>query len=416
MIRIVILLGCVAVGSAVRPAAAMPPEALVAEAVDASPMVQAAHADLARARATADRLRVGEYEIVVSGSGGRRAIDTPIGGQSEFAEWNAGLSRTMRLPAKRRTDKSLADLEIQNAQAAYDSVRRSALLEFVTLWTNWRSTVEGEKLARRLADDATKIADAEEQAVSLGASRQIYADQLRSDASLFALEADRRMIEAENAKANLATAFPDLVLPTKPGPLRWGEARRASLLAMDDGDAAPSVRAAQASLSQMEMKARRARLDRLPDPTLGLQVANEFGGAETSLMATVSVPIGGRARRASAKEAASIAKSALADLRAEELDAQRRYDQAKRAAVLAGKNQKNTEEAARRARSASDRLAKGYAMGAVNLGDLVATRRALTLAERALIDYRIEAERAYLVLAVMNDAFAQKPGAAALVK
>ena len=386
------------------PAAALPPEPLIAEAVDASPMVIAAKADLARARATARRLRVGEYEVVVSGSGGRRTVDNPAAGESEYTEWNAGLSRTVRLPGKRNTDKQLASLEIKKAEAAFARTRRDALLDFVALWTDWRAASEAAQTARRLAEDATALAGAEEEAADLGASRRIYADQLRAEASLFMLEADRKTVEAENAKMDLAAAFPDLVMPAAPDALGWDEARLAALLEASDVEST-AVREARLALDKSKTLAQRARLDRLPDPTFGVQVANEFGGNETSLMASVSIPLGGRARQAAAAEAGSRAVAAAARLRAAELDADRRYGQASRAARIASRNLEHAEEAVMRSRDAMDRLKKGYAMGAVNLGDLTATRRTLTMTEQALVEYRIAAERAYLTLAVLQGAF-----------
>ncbi|PQA86475.1 TolC family protein [Hyphococcus luteus] len=406
MRRLMTITAACVIAAAGAPAAALPPEPLIAEAVDASPMVMAAKADLDRARATARRLRVGDYEVVVSGSGGRRTVDDPGAGESEYTEWNAGLSRTMRLPGKRSADKKLASLEIEKANAAYARARRDALLEFVTLWTDWRAAVDASKTARRLADDALELADAEGKAVDLGASRRIYVDQLRAEAGLLSLEADRKTIEAENAKANLAAAFPDLVMPAKPGALDWDEARIAALLMETEMAKSATVREARLALDQMEAKAKRVRLDRLPDPTFGVQVANEFGGNETSIMATVSIPLSGRARSAAAAEAGSQAVAAAARLRAAELDAARRYDQAKRAARLASKNLNNAENSVITARDAMDRLKKGYAMGAVNLSDLTTTRRTLMMTEQALVDYRVAAERAYLTLAVLNNGFA----------
>lgn len=404
MRKLIILTNAFMIAAFSAPAAAMPPETLIAEAVDASPMVMAAKADLDRARATAKRLRVGDYEVIVSGSGGRRTVDDPAMGDSEYTEWSAGLSRTVRLPGKRGADRELASLEIEKAGAAYERARRNALLEFVSLWTDWRAADEASRTARRLADDARQLAGAEEKAVELGASRRIYVDQLRAEAGLLGLEADRIANEAENAKANLAAAFPAVVLPATPDALGWDATRITALLDANGFESA-AVREAQLALDQTQTTAKRARLDRLPDPTFGVQVANEFGGNETSLMATVSIPLGGRARRAAAAEAGSQAVAAAARLRAAELDAERRFGQAKRAAEIAARNLSNAEASVRMARDAMDRLKKGYAMGAVNLGDLTATRRTLTMTEQALVDYRVAAERAYLTLAILNGSF-----------
>lgn len=404
MRRRIIFASLIVFAAAAGPAAAMPPESLIAEAVDASPTVMAAKADVERARATARRLRVGTYEIVVSGSAGNHTVDDPAVGNADYTEWNAGLSRTVRLPPKRNADKTIAELEVKKAQAAYGMTRRGALLEFVSIWTNWRRAYESSRTERKLAEDAQKLATAEQKAVSLGASRQIYVDQLRADAGLLKLRADQRGIDAQNAKSDLAAAFPDFVMPAKPGPLSWDAARITSLLATNAADSV-AVREARLAVEQMQAQTRRARLNNLPDPTLGVEFSNEFGGRETKLMATLSIPLGGRARRAAADEAGSKAAAAIARLRAVEMDETRRYDQAKRAARIASMNLKTAEVAAQTARDAMERLKKGNAMGAVNLGDLVASQRTLSLTEQALVDYRIAAEQAYLILAVLNGQF-----------
>jgi cobalt-zinc-cadmium efflux system outer membrane protein len=406
--RRIIAASLIALAAATGPAAALPPEPLIAEAVDASPMMKAAKAEVERARATARRLRVGEYEIVVSGSTGNHTVDEPAVGSADYTEWNAGLSRTVRLPPKRNADKTIADLEIKKAEAAYARTHRSALLEFVSIWTNWRRAYEASQTERKLAEDAQQLAAAEQQAVSLGASRQIYVDQLRADAGLLKLQADQRTIDAQNAESDLAAAFPDFVMPAKPDALSWNDARITSLLATNAADSAV-VREARLTLEQMQAQTRRARLDNLPDPTLGVEFSNEFGGRETRLMATLSIPLGGRARRAAADEAGSKAAAATARLRAAEMDETRRYNRAKRAAMTASTNLKTAKAAAQTARDAMDRLRKGYAMGAVNLSDLVTSQRTLSLTEQALVDYRIAAEQAYLVLAVLNGKFGSAP-------
>ena len=411
MRKLIFFVAIYAAAGAPHSAAALPPEPMIAEAVDASPTVMAAEAELARAAATARRLRSGEYEVTLSGSGGRRTVDTPTSGQSEHTEWNAGLSRTVRLPAKRSADKNLASLEVSKAEAAYASARRNALLEFVALWTDWRAAAEASQTTRRLADDALALANAEDKAVKLGASRRVYVDQLRAEAGLLGLEADRKAIDADNAKASLAAAFPDFAMPTTPDALDWDAARIAALMESDAQDA-PAVREARLALDQMQTKARRARLDRLPDPTLGVQFANEFGGNETSVMATFSIPLGGRARSAAASEAGSQAAAAAAKLRAAELDAARRYDQAKRTARAAAANLDNARQAVAKARNAMNSRKQCYAMGAVKLGDLTTTRRTLTMTEQTLVEYRVAAERAYLTLAVLTGTFGRAPAAA----
>lgn len=157
-------------------------------------------------------------------------------------------------------------------------------------------------------------------------------------------------------------------------------------------------------------RAKSSVMNRTPDPTFGVQFSNEFGGNETSVMATASISLSGRVRRAASAEAGSQAVAAAARLRAAELDAARRYQQAQHMARTASKNLDSAEQAALKARYAMDRLKKGYAIGAVNLSDLISTRRVLTLTEQALVDYHVAAERAIeplLAKAVSLSAFRQ---------
>ncbi|MEZ5921184.1 MAG: TolC family protein [Parvularculaceae bacterium] len=390
--------------TAPAPASALPPEETVLDAINASPRVAAAQAEVERASAAAKRLRVGEYEVVLSGGGGRRNVDYPGTSAADYTEWNAGLSRTVRLPGKRRADKDLASLEIELADAGLARTRMEALLEFASLWTEWRRAAEGAQTAQRLAEEARNLAGSETAAVKLGASRKIFVDQLRAEADLLLLNATRAEIDAQNARGAIAAAFPALQLPATPAPLDWNKLRIASLMAAPPPEN-PSLREARLALDQQEAKARRARLDRLPDPTLGVHVTNEFGGAETSVLATLSVPLGARARSASAAEAGSMASASAAKMKAAEYEAARREEQALRDVRSASLNLANAESAVQLARDALNRLQKGYAMGAVNLGDLTSTRRTLTETEKALVDYRVGAERAYLILAILHGQF-----------
>lgn len=374
-------------------------DALIAAAADASPTVEAAEKAAAAARAAARGLRAGPYEVQASGSVGRRTVDDAVVGDLEYTEWSAGLSRGVRLPGKRRADAGLAEIEIALADARRRLAREEAMLAFVDLWADWRAAVDAAGTARRLADDAARLAEAEGKALTLGAGRAIYVDQLRADAGLLALDAAQRDLDAENARARLASQFPGLAFEDID--IEVDTDRIEELLAAPAPDPA-AVEAARLALQRARSQARRARLDRVPDPTVGVSYGNEFGGRETSVMATLSVPIGGRSRAANAKMTDAAVGRAAAELRVAELEATRRLGQYQREAMAAGRNLKQAEAAMNAARSASSRLQDGYDMKAVGLGELTAARRNLAQTETELTAYRAKIRRSFLRLLVIR--------------
>lgn len=371
------------------------PGALILEAANASPQTQAAKSAVTEARAAAGRLRAGEYEVQLTGSVGQRTAEDALRGDLEYTEWSAGLSRAVRLPGKRGTDRDLADIGIALAEARYAKTRQEVMLNFAELWAEWNYATDAAEMSRRLAEDAERIAGREDKSLELGASRAIYVDQLRADAGLLRLEASRRKLDAENARDRLSAMFPGLNVSDVE--ITPDVDQITTLLAEPAPDLA-AVQAARLSLAQAEARAKRSRLDRAPDPTLGVSYGNEFGGRETSVMATLSIPLGGRARNAASREANARVTSASAELRAAELEATRWLDQTRREALTAAATLQRVETAAATARDAMERLEKGYAMKAVNLGDLITTRRALAQTEMALVEHRSMAQKAYLRL------------------
>ena len=388
------------------PALAVPPAPVLRDAIEGSPMLATARAEIERARATAARLRVGGYEVRVQGGGGRRIVDTPVGAEDRFTEWTAGISRSVRLPGKRKADHSIAGLEIAVAEAEYAAARRRAETAFIDAWSSWRRAHELAGLAERTAAAASRLADAQRQAAEIGGARQLSVDQLAAQAGLYEVEATSLRAEAGNARTSLAALFPALPIPDRPVPADWSRKRIRELLAVEP-PVAPAAEAARLAADRADAAARRARLERAPDPLVGLQVAQEFGGDETSFMATLSVPIGGRARKASAAEASASSAAMLARLTSAEREAEQRFAAAERSARAALSNLEVAAAAQESIRRAMERLEKGAAIKAVTLNEVMLVRRNLYDAERSLIERRVEAERAFMMLSVMHNQFAR---------
>ncbi|EKZ97902.1 heavy metal cation tricomponent efflux outer membrane porin NimC, partial [Cupriavidus sp. HMR-1] len=132
-------------------------------------------------------------------------------------------------------------------------------------------------------------------------------------------------------------------------------------------------------------QAKRSDLDRKPDPTVGMFVTVERGGAERILGVSVSMPLGSAYRRSNAVAAAADAEAAarkrlgVEQRLGAEFDVLYRNLSGKRAAAAA------QTEAATLQRTASDRATRAYRAGESGLQELIVVRRNLAdalLAER----------------------------------
>lgn len=364
----------------------------IEEAINASPKVMAAEAEVERARATARRYRVGEYEIELSGAGIERSVDE----EGEFTEWTGGLTRQVRWPDKQRTDRQLARIEVEIAAADLANAHFEMARQFMDLWREWRMAKELVQHKEEAARDAQDFALAETRRVELGAGRAVDRDQADSDAALAKIALAQARLRAGMAEAALLAAFPayhpsssiELALPPR------NEISLSPLVS-------PAVQAARLRLEQQELTSKRTRMNRRPDPTVGLQAFSERDGAETGLGVTLSIPLTGRARDAAADEARARIKAEAVALHAAELEAARQiqtlnmlYNSSYLAAEIA-------EDAAKTARSALTRIEKGREVGAVTVTELIAARTTWRAAEEARIKAVVEAQAAHLIMSLI---------------
>ena len=200
------------------------------------------------------------------------------------------------------------------------------------------------------------------------------------------------------ARAALENDFPGLPLPqrvpsvTQPGELSQnGEAWIARIVGRSH-----EIAAAEANAAKADALAARARADRLPDPTIGLRVLHDRGGAERALGLVVSFPIGGRYRSALADAESANASALHSDSLAMLRDIQREAEQTVRLAIQQRENWLAQQRALAASREATRRVRRGWELGELPLSDwLLAERmyRQIALAEAAA---RVDAERARL--------------------
>ncbi|GGY37726.1 TolC family protein [Parvularcula lutaonensis] len=383
-------------------ATAFPSRDVVTEAIVTSPALEEAKAQREEAEALARVRRVGPYEVALSGSVGERTVENGMAPDATYSEWRMDVSRTVRLPGKRGLDRQLASLEYDRARLEYEKAYQDLALRFVDLWTAWRRDQQLAELLQQAAEEAEQLASMELSGAEIGGSRQVdaeialaYASQLRSDALRMALNAERQ-------KKMLFSTFPTLIV--------------SDLEDVDDdltshtATASESVRLIDTELARVTAEygrvlRRRQRYETLPDPTLSVGFSNEFGGRETAVVASVSIPIGGRARAATSAAASARAASAEAALRRVVLDGEQRVAMLRAAAENATLQEKLARDGSGAIRQSLIRLESGHQEHAVTLRELVQTRRNLLDTEQSLITNRAEAEKARLQLDILLGRF-----------
>lgn len=375
----------------------LPEDARILPVIETSPELAEARGRLGGAEADRRSLAAGPYETTVGLSGDRRAIR----GEGEVSEWSLQASRALRAPGKRAMDLAAGRAGVRAARDSVDDARHQASLRFAGLWIEWlqaeaqvpvdRDEIAVEErevaaLRRRVELKDASVLEVELAQAALARARATLAEtQGRSEAARAALDMLYPGLAPARAPALSAPVEPERPLDAWV-PLIVARSHEITIArALADRDSALS---------------RRAVLDRRPDPTFGLRVFNERGGAETGVGVTVSVPFGGAARSAAADRQASAAaiSEARYQMVVRDVEAEGRNDVAKaRAGLIAWRR---ASEASAAAAQAVDRVGRAYALGERDLTDLLAARRQLFDARRAELVSRAAAQGALLRLAL----------------
>ena len=291
------------------PPADLPPAASVNAVLATHPTVLAAQSRLAAATAEGRRLHAGEYEYQARAAYTRRH-ESGIGGSND---WEIGIERGLRLPAKARLDAETANTLVAEAEARVADARHEAARELVALWysalrgageaEHWRAQVgllqqQSEVVAKRLrAGDAAKM----ESALAMAAVHQAQAEHRRAETA------------AAGAAAMLSTRFPGLPKPIPqpgPAPALSGSAEEWVAAALADNHELAILRKES---ERMQILSRRQQADLRPDPTLGLHFSRERSGQDNLVGVSLALPLPGEARRARVT-AANEEANALAQL------------------------------------------------------------------------------------------------------
>ena len=370
----------------------LPPADLVLRAITRTPEVQAAAAVLSRAEADAQLRNVGTHEATLTMIPQRRHIQ----GGPTYNEWEADLSRPVRWPHKARLDREIGATGVEAAQLMFADAQHTGALRVLMLWSNWQRTRVIAVQQRAQVATWERDHKAITRRVELGdAARR---DLLATDAALAQARASALQAEADAqiAELSLRSAFPDLPLPDRvrlgdePPMLSGSDAHWSELIVQRSHE----IGAADALARQRDAGARRARADRLPDPTVGIRVLDDLGGRERAVGLIVSIPIGVRQRGALAAAAGADALAAQAELTMVRRDISSSAREGVAHARAAHAIWSSRQLALIAARDSASKTERAYTLGESGLAELLVARRGeleAALAERSAAVDAIEA-------------------------
>ncbi|MGB5078318.1 MAG: TolC family protein [Sphingorhabdus sp.] len=370
----------------------LPPEAVVQGALDAHPSVEAAKARIGVAEAEARALKAGPHEFTVSGSFISRSVDR----EGKYSEYDATLSRGIRLPGKARLDRKTGEFGIDAAKNRWEDAKHQAALLLSELWWNWLgANAEAAVDMQGVANLEQALASVQRR-VELRDAAPLEADQAEAALGNARLTAAQSQGRVALAKARLQAQFPSLALPETPDELPLPEIPLMGFAAMRDQviERSHEIGAAQAEADRLAILFERARLDRWADPSVGLRAFSERDGAERGAGVVVSMPIGGGHRKAWAERSASEASAALAELAAVRFDVQEMADGDLARANASFDSWRRSREALKSQVASLLKLRRGHGLAAIDLSDLLLAERQTQDAFRAEAIARTDALRA----------------------
>ncbi len=377
-----------------------PPGLLPAEIarplLENDPGVAAARAGLDVALQEAGILDKSPYEWIARSTGQQRRVENG----PRYNEWMVGIERTLRLPGKAAADRNLGKATVEASHARYGEARHEAARELMSLWVEWLHAEDAHKLAGQNRQATQESLAAVDKRVRAGDASQLDMNLARAElADQRRLENDAKT-QAATAWARLSTRFPGVTRQAQalPVPLPLGEEAafwRERILEQSD-----EFKLAQSQLVVDQAHAERARQDRIPDPTLGVQTASEIGGRERLAGVTISMPIPGSLRHArSAKAMATVEVS-----RREVEFRQRQLETEIAGAVATAQGAYDSLQIANEGTVAMQQNAalmqRAYTLGEAELQALLLARRQANAAMNSALQAQVTALKAYYGLLV----------------
>lgn len=390
-----LFLGSLTAGTQAADSAAglpMPAEDQVRAVLLEHPRVRAARDQREMQFAHADAIQTGSAEITLRGN----LLQRRTNDAGQFTEGQIAIERPVRLWGKGEADARLADATRAAGDLSWLDAQHETARELLGLWFDVLRAGQLRLLTQLAAEHASALAKQVQQRMQAGDASRLDAQQAQAEATR--LQAARHLAEAGEhaAQATLSDRFPTLPLPAAIASLPLPDTLTHPVqLRADYLQHSHELRRALADADRGQQLADRLGLERHPDPTVGLFANIERGGAEKLIGLSLAVPIGNRARSATAASAAAEANA----LRWQAEDMQRRlsaeFDQTWH--TLQGQLQAAAalREAAAQQADVAQRSERAYILGELALADLLVTRRLADEARLTAATAMLDAHQAY---------------------
>lgn len=392
MAKSLFLMVALCAGTAAWAGDGLPDPAMVAEALDQHPLVAAARARVAAAEADGRAIAKGTHEFTLTGSVNRRTVDR----EGQFTEYDALLTRPVRLPGKAALDRDIAAHGLDAARNRAEDARHQTALVLAEAWWDWLAAGAEARVDGVIAGNYTRLAGIARRRESLGDAARLDVDQAEAALGTARAAQEQSLGRERRARARLAAQFPALALPAEAPEVPEAALPTGGLEHFRDLILTNSheIGAAQAEAARSSSMARRAQRERWADPSIGVRLFSERGGMERGGGLVVSIPLGGGHRSALADRAAADSVAADAELRAVRAGV----------AEVAATDQAEAEyrfAAWQRSREALNALVaalgkqrRGYELGEIDLTDLLMAERLVGEGFRGEALARAEAHRA----------------------
>lgn len=376
----------------------LPPADAVARALDSAPGVRASNARIDSAKASSQALRIGPYEVTISGSTLRRSVT----GERDYSEFDGTVSRPFRLPGKARLDRKAGALGVEVAENNAEDARHQASLILSGLWHDWLLATELYRNdLKAVAIYRTAIA-AVTRRMALRDAAALDVDQAQSALAAAEAQAAQSRSMIDRARIALSIEFPQIPLPVEAPGLSLPELPEQPLETLRKlvVERSHEIRAADREAQRMAVLAHRGQLDRIADPSVGFRLFSERDGLERGAGIVASMPLGGGHRRALADRASAEANAAAIDLEQVRRTIMVTADVDMSDASTTFDAWQATRRSAESAAAAAERTERGYKLGAIDLSDLLYAERQANEARRAEINVRAAAARALFKLRI----------------
>jgi cobalt-zinc-cadmium efflux system outer membrane protein len=359
--------------------AALPPAGDIEAILESSPLVAEAAAGIRLGDALNRRRRVGVHEWTVRATTQERRDQTT---QQTYTEAQVALERAFRIPGKASVDAALGQQAIRVAEFTHADAWHEAGRTLLASWFDWLRERESMAVLEAQVRILVQHRDAVRRRVAAGDAPAIEGQLAESELNrVQALHLEAQQLTATR-ELDLKELFPALALRV-PETIEAPPAIEETDVVWHERIVADNheLELAENQQREAELQAQRARLDRLPDPTVGVHYGQERDRQEKILGVTVALPFGGSGRRAD--HAAALARATMATERTRQIRLKVEGD-ANRAlsAVRLGRSRwEQLSRLAEQMQATAATMRRGYELGELDLAQtLTAQRQALEAA------------------------------------